>query len=92
MFAAGLPIVMCGLELANMARIKPAPMVDAIRQTRTPTADMVYRLFEHYRDGDLETGLNSSIPPLWATCCGAELLLHYGGLLRGYRNGLFAGV
>ena len=23
-----------------------------------PTADMVYRLFEHYRDGDLETGLN----------------------------------
>lgn len=39
-----------------MARIT-GPMVDAIRQNN-PTADMVYRLFEHYRDGDLETGLN----------------------------------
>lgn len=55
-FRSGLPIVMCGLELANMARIT-GPMVDAIRQNN-PTADMVYRLFEHYRDGDLETGLN----------------------------------
>lgn len=55
-FRSGLPIVMCGLELANMARIT-GPMVDAVRGNN-PTAEMIYRLFEHYRDGDMESGLN----------------------------------
>ena len=55
-FRSGLPIVMCGLELANMARIT-GPMVDAVRGNN-PTAEMIYRLFEHYRDGDMESALN----------------------------------
>lgn len=54
-FRSGLPIVMCGLELANMARIT-GEMVGAIRHNN-PTAEMVYRLFEHYRGGDMETGM-----------------------------------
>lgn len=74
---------MCGLELANMARIT-GPMVDAVRGNN-PTAEMIYRLFEHYRDGDMESGLNmfDSTAVAYLLAPGA---LHHCGLLCGRRN------
>ena len=54
-FKSGLPLVMCGLELAQMATITGA-MVGALRE-KNPTARMVCDLFEHYRGGDLENGM-----------------------------------
>ena len=53
-FQCGLPIVMCGLELANTARIT-GKQVEQLRSV-SPTGEMVYSLFEHYRGGDMETG------------------------------------
>ena len=53
-FRSGMPIVMCGLELARSALIT-GEMVARIRDLN-PTGQMVYSLFEHYRGGDMEKG------------------------------------
>lgn len=53
-FRSGLPIVMCGLELARSALIT-GEMVAKIRDLN-PTGQMIYSLFEHYRGGNMQSG------------------------------------
>lgn len=53
-FRSGLPLVMCGLELGRQATIK-GDMVEALRHI-SPTGEMVYSLFSHYRSGDMIQG------------------------------------
>lgn len=54
-FASGLDIVMCGLDVTNHATLAPAFL--ATLPTFNRTGKMLYALFSHYRSGSMATGL-----------------------------------
>ncbi|BDH47164.1 non-specific ribonucleoside hydrolase RihC [Salmonella enterica subsp. enterica serovar Choleraesuis] len=54
-FASGIDIVMCGLDVTNRALLMPEFMQTMKAQSRTGA--MLHSLFSHYRSGSLATGL-----------------------------------
>ncbi|WP_326902392.1 ribonucleoside hydrolase RihC [Kosakonia cowanii] len=53
-FASGLDIVMCGLDVTNHATLAPAFL--ATLPTLNRTGKMLHALFSHYRSGSMATG------------------------------------
>ncbi|WP_428946227.1 ribonucleoside hydrolase RihC [Pantoea sp. FN060301] len=53
-FASGLEIVMCGLDVTNRALLSPAYLAQL--PTLNRTGKMLHALFSHYRSGSMDTG------------------------------------
>lgn len=54
-FASGLEIVMCGLDVTNQAMLSPAYLETLPHLNQT--GKMLHALFSHYRSGSMTTGL-----------------------------------
>ncbi|MEM6160323.1 ribonucleoside hydrolase RihC [Erwinia sp. P6884] len=54
-FASGLEIVMCGLDVTNRALLSPAYLAQLPMLNRT--GKMLHSLFSHYRSGSMDSGL-----------------------------------
>lgn len=54
-FASGIPIVMCGLDVTNQATVTPEMLVKMPQLSQT--GKMLHALFSHYRGGSMQKGL-----------------------------------
>jgi non-specific riboncleoside hydrolase len=66
-FASGVPLVMCGLDVGLKALVYPED--SAKIKTFNKTGDMIYSLFQHYRSFGLQNGLK-----MYDSCAIAYLL------------------